>query len=323
MSFKTYVLLDSLNSDAPIYQTLPEGKRIKITKMPFWSPFLRITYQDKNGIGKTIRYKSGATDANGNSVLDQREQIDKLKIDANEHFTTAERADTRFRNGVRVTGKKITQDYLEAYPAFDGFEGFCDEIPRPLYKLLDKEAESKVKNSDIRLRVKAANKVIELDLDSAQAMLIRLNGSFFETPNDLEECQNMLMEFIDDAEEGGLKAVLAEDSEINIDDKTTVLIGKLINANLLSFDKVDGKISKKGKDGKWIVIRDMSSEYSMDERKRLLSDFLNTTDGKPLKNDLENDLMELSHEDTWEADNYDEGKIGIQKKRMGRPPKNN
>jgi hypothetical protein len=36
----------------------------------------------------------------------------------------------------------------------------------------------------------------------------------------------------------------------------------------------------------------MSAEYSLSERKRLFSDFLNSSDGKLLKDDLENDLKE-------------------------------
>ena len=174
--------------------------------------------------------------------------------------------------------------------------------------------EAKEKNSDIRLRVKAASKVLELNLEDAQAMLIRLNGSFFKTPNDVEECQNMLMAFIDDSEEGGLKAVLQEEEDTNIDDKTTVLIGKLINAGLLSFDAVEGKVSKRDKNGEWITVRDLSPEYSLDERKRLFSNFLNTAEGNPLKVDLENDLRS----NTTKAEDTAE-----QPKRMGRPPKSN
>ena len=104
----------------------------------------------------------------------------------------------------------------------------------------------------------------------------------------------MLIEFVDAAEDKGLDAVLKEDNETTVDEKTTVLIGKLLNAGILSFDKSEGKISKLDKSGKWIEVRDMSSAYSLDERKRLFSDFLNTSDGKALKDDLENDLKNNS-----------------------------
>lgn len=308
MPIKTYVLLESMDSQAPIYQTTADGKRMQIKKIPYWRPFLRVTFQGADGRSKTIRYKSSATDAEGNSVLDQREQIDKLKIEANEPFTTTERKDLEFRNGILVTNKLISQEYLEIYPGVEGFTGYCDDVTQPVYKLLDDVLDAKIKNTDMRKRITAANKVINLNLEEAQAMLIRLNGSFFETPKNIEDCQNLLMEFVDDASEPGLEAVLQKDSEINIDDKTTILIGKLLNQETLSFDAVEGKISKKDKDDKWVTIRKMSAEYTVEERKRLFSDFLNSPAGKLLKDDLEKDLA--GGEEAFE-----------EKKRMGRPPK--
>jgi hypothetical protein len=288
MSTKTYVLLDSMNADAPVYQTLPDGTRTKVVKIRSHRPTMRQTFQDKTGMSRTIRYKS-----NSNFIF-QDEQLEKEKLEANVPWTTAERRDLEFKFGTLVTNKKVAQDYLEAHPEFEGFEGTCDEVGGRRYKLLDEIGEASIKNEDTRKRVKAANKVFDLDLEAAQEMLIRLNGSYFATPDDLAICQNMLIEFIDDAEEAGLDAVLKENVEINIDDKTSILIGKLINAKVLSFDAVQGKISKKNKDGKWIEIREMSDEYSLDERLRLFSDFLNTADGKNLKNDLEKDIANLA-----------------------------
>lgn len=302
MSLKTYVLLSSLDADAPVYQQTPNG-RVQVKKIPVWRPYLRVSYQDEKGVGKVIRYKANAVlseEKNGQTVdriiLDQREQIDKLKIEANEPFTRHEMRDLEFKSGVCFTNKVVAQAYLEAYPGFEGFKGSCDEIREPQYKLLDEAAEAMLKNSDTRKRIKAAAKVLDLKLNEAREMIIRLNGSFVETPNtgndeaDLSECQNMLWAFVDDAEEKGLDAVLMEEKDITIDDKTTVLIGSLLNAKLLSFDATEGTISKKDKDGKWITVREMSDEYSIEERKRLFSDFLNTDDGKALKTDLEKDL---------------------------------
>ncbi len=312
MPLKTYVLLSSLDADAPVFKQTADGQRIQVKKMPVFRPYLRVAYQDEKGIGRVIRYKSNAVLTEGDKervIIDQREQIDKLKLDANEEFTRTERRDLEFKHGILVTNKLAAQTYLEAYPGFEGFKGTCEDVRDAQFKLLDEVAEAKLKNSDIRLRVKAANKVIEMGLEEAQDTLIRLNGSFFTTPTDVEECQNLLMNFIDDAEEAGLKAVLQDASSTNIDEQTTVLIGKLINQGTLSFNATEGKISKKDLNGEWIDIRDMSAEYSLEERKRLFSDFLNSNDGKLLKNDLEKDLK-ISDEGTEE------------KKRMGRPPKN-
>lgn len=293
MAIKTYALLSSMDTNAHIYQTTAEGKRVQFTKKPYWRPFLRITYQDKNGISRTIRYKSTATDGEGKSVLDQREQIDKLKIEANEPFTSTERRDLEFRNGILMTNKKIAQDFLESYPGIEGFDGTCDEIREPIFKVLDNVADAKGRNDEVKKRLRAGSKLMDLDLDGAKTMLVRLNGSFFTTPDDIEECQDLLIQFLDDAGEEGLDSILKEDKEITVDEKTTVLIGSLLNEGKLSFEKTAGKISKLGKDGKWIVIRDMADTYTLDERKRLFSDFLNTEEGKALRIDLEKDLAKV------------------------------
>lgn len=306
MPTETYVLLECMDADAPVYQQTADKKRVQVKKIPVHRPTLRQTFQDEKGKSVTIRYK-----ANSNSVF-QDVQIKEEKIEANERFTTREYRDPEFKFGILVVPeqKKVLQDYLKAHPECEGFKGLCDDVRQPKYKLLDKVAETKLKNTDMRLRVKAANKVIDSDLETLQSMLIRLNGSFFETPNPKnyegteeerieaakKDCENMLMEFIDDSEEPGLLAIMKDESATNIDEQTSVLIGKLIGQGTLSFDAVQGKISKKDKNGKWVEIRVMSDEYTLDERMRLFSDFLNTEDGKPLKNDLEKDLKKATKE---------------------------
>lgn len=285
MPIKTYVLLPNMDADAPIYQQTADKQRIQVKKIPFHRPTLRQTFQDERGIGKTIRYKEGS------ATIDQKEQIEKEKIDANEPFTRVERSDLMFRYGVLVTKKEMAQTYLESHPEFQGFKGFCDDVREPRYKLLDNEAEARLKNSDTKLRVKAAYKVMNMEsLEDLQSLMLRLNGSFFVPPNNVDDCQNDLMNFIDDAEEEGLKAVLKEEKDTTVDDQTKVLIGKLINAELLTFDAVKGNISKKDKDGKWMPIRELSDEYPIDTRVKMFSDFLNTEDGKVLRLDLERDL---------------------------------
>jgi hypothetical protein len=319
MPFKTYVLLDSMNVTVPIYQRVNKEQRVPIVKRNGYAPFLQLTVQDENGVSHNIRYKEACP------TIFMDEQIEKYKIAANAKYSNTERSDRFFRNGINTTNKVSMQKWLETYPGFDKSTYTSEDVPMKQYTLFDKGNINKIQNAETKLRLRAANKVAELELSGAQAMLIRLNGSFFKTPSPadftgtteekeasaLEECQNMLFEFVDAAEEKGLKAVLQEEEQTNIDDKTTVLIGKLINAGKLSFDAVEGTISKKDKNGEWIKVRDMSAEYSLDERKRLFSDFLNTKDGKPLKEDLEKDLSE----------DEDEGDVAETKKR-GRKPNN-
>lgn len=294
MAFKTYVLTDRLNVSVPIYQRVNGDQRVPIIKRNGYAPFLQITCQDKAGISHTLRYK----ETSDTIFLD--EQIEQKKIPANAKYTNSERNDRFFKNGTLTVKKANLQKYLEAYPGFEGSHYTSDEIPNPEYMLFDKVNLNKIQNAEIRKRVKAASKVLDLNLEEAQAMLIKINGSFFKTPDDLEECQNMLTDFVDATDDKGLDNVLQDAEKETVDEKTTVLIGKLVNAGVLSFDAVDGLISKKDKNGKWIKLREMSSEYSMDERKRLFSDFLNSNDGKDLKNDLENDLKSIGSKEVKE-----------------------
>lgn len=283
---KTYVLNSIMDADAPVFQTTPDGQRSQVKKIPFHRPTLRQEFTDENGVARVIRYKSSS------KYIDQDLQIEKEKVDANAPFTTTERRDCEFRHGVLTTNKVRAQEYLEAHPEFEGFKGYCESVRQPRYRLLDEAADTKLQNAEIRKRVRAASKVLDTDLDGLQELIIRLNGSFVSTPNSKEECENMLMAFIDDTNEAGLDAILKEEKDVTVDDKTSVLIGKLLNKKLLEFDVTKGVINKIGKDGQWLEIRKMSAEYPLEEWLRLFSDFLNTEDGKALKQDLEKDLKE-------------------------------
>ncbi|HEY9342631.1 MAG TPA: hypothetical protein VIQ23_13690 [Hanamia sp.] len=284
MSVKTYVLLDALNSSAPIYQHVGDGKRVQLTKIQNWSPYLRITFQDKDGKTKTIRYKEGLP------TIDQTKQIKEFETPANIGWTTRERSDMVFKLGTLTTNKPNVQNYLENYPAFDKFEGFSDDHRTPCYKLLDLEADSKVLNTEIRTRVKAANKVLDMSLEGKQELLLRLNGSFFTPPKEDIDCENMLMEIIDDMDESGLKEVLR--NELTADESVSILIGKLLNAGELSFNKNPNQISKKVK-GNWVDVKAISSDYTPEERKRYFIEFLTSDSGEALLADLRKSEADL------------------------------
>lgn len=284
MARKTYVLLDALNVDTPAYQQLPGNQRVQITKIPWHRPYLRLPVHGEDGVVRMLRYKATS------KYLFEDEQMEKEKIDANAKFTDQERDDLYFRHGVLVTEKLQAQKFLEANPEFIGSEYKSENVRNKCYKLLDEKAEALIKNKDHARRIKAASKIMGLELKDAQEMIIRLNGSFVKTPDEVEECQNWLIQFLDDSDDAGIDEIMKGEKEITVDEKTTVLIGKLLKAKLLSFDEVPGQVSKKDKTGKWISVREMSTEYSMEQRKSLFSDFLNMEEGKVLKSDLEKDL---------------------------------
>src|SRR6185437_13152681 len=101
MGYKTYVLLDNMDSGAPIYQQVAGGQRVQVKKMPRYRPYLQLTVQDKDGVNHQLRYK-----ANSNYIF-QHEQLEKEKIDANAKWTQQDYNDLVFKNGTLVTNKVV------------------------------------------------------------------------------------------------------------------------------------------------------------------------------------------------------------------------
>ena len=231
-----------------------------------------------------LRYKSTS------KYLFEDEQMEKEKIDANAKFTDQEREDPYFRFGVLTTDKEQLQKFLETHPEFVGSPYVADSVRNKCYKLLDEKAESAIKNADLRRRVKAAALIMSLEVEAAQAMIIRLNGAPVETPKDIEGCQNWLMQFLDDTNDAGIDAIMLEEKQIPIEDKTIILVGKLINAEIISFDAITGNVAKKDKSDKWQILKEVAAGNTFEERQQLFSHFLNTDEGKELRASLEKDL---------------------------------
>lgn len=283
---KTYVLVESLDSSAPIYQTTGTGTRSQIKKMPWHRPFMDLPVEDKEGVSFRLRYKATSKE------IFADKQLEVNKIDANAKFTDQERTECYFRHGILTTTKENLQRFLETHPEFEGSTYTSSHVRQKCYKLLDLAGEQKIKNQDFRKRLKASNRIAELDLEGAQQMIIRINGFAVQTPDNLEECQNWLIQFLDDAEDEGIEAIMKEDKAITIDEKTTILIGELVNNKLLEFAIDSHKITKPGKDSKKIEVREIVAD-SMPEKERLFGNFLDSADGKALRSDLENDLAEF------------------------------
>jgi len=302
MAIKTYVLLPHTESSAPIYRRINQDQRIRLSKRVVEQPFLRITFNDQREeivdlspdsatYGKKIpnpKFDKNVTirlKLTSNTIF-QDQQI-KDGILANEPFTPAERACVQFHNGVLMTSNPIVQWYLESSPQFNGFKGLCDSVRQPLYEVFDPVAEVSETNKDIRRRTAAVVKVMGLELKEAQDLIIRLNGSYVKTSDDLLEVQNSLVDFIDNA--GDLElAELMKDS-INVDQEVTIIIGRAIKEGLLSFDQEPNQVSKKKGDG-WVNVKMVSSDVDKIERERLFSVFLTSPEGKLLLEDLKADL---------------------------------
>lgn len=284
MAVKTYVLLEHLNTTAPIYYVLSKEKRVRIDKVPRYPVYLTYTFttDGEDGTQKTIRFKLNA------KSIDLEDQI-KQGILANEKFTTKEREMRYFKNGVLVTGLKIFQDYLEASPEIEGFKGYCADISQPSFKLVDHQIEAAGKNQSFLNNLAAANKIANIELAEAKELLTRVYGTHYKLPTTKLDAQNALIEYMDSSD---LAVAEINKETVTVDDEIKVLIGKLINGGLLSFDVQRDQVCKK-RNEEWIPIREISGQYMRPERERYFSEFLTTSAGLTLLADLKKDSESL------------------------------
>lgn len=285
MAIKTYVLLPHTDATAPVYRRVNKDTRVKLTKRPVDHAYLQITYSEKENKddsskpprNRTLRLKLSS------DTIYQDEQI-KAGILANVPFTPAEKDAVKFTNGVLITKYDIVQRFLEAHPQCEGFDGLCDTIKRPLFKLYDKTIEIKNTNSAFRKRLEAANKVAAIhDLKEGQDLMIRLNGTFFKTPDNLEEVQNGLIDYLDEADDAMLDKLLND--SVTKDEETMILLGRAVAGNIISFDQEPNQVSLKKGDS-WVSVKMVSGGYSPAERQRYFIEFLTSKDGELLLNDL-------------------------------------
>lgn len=301
MSVKTYVLLEHTHATAQVYLQVNPQQRVRLYKRPNDHAYGQITYTDREGNNRTIRLK-----LNCNSIF-QDEQIEKHKIPANEKYTQAERDALMFRDGSLTTENLTVQKYLEASPQFNGFwvkdkdgkVGSCSELRQPLYTVYDENIELDTEDRMFMLRLKAANKIAAInDVKVAQELMYKLNGSFFKAPNEIKKCRSELIRFLDESDEAMLEKLL--EGDMNVDEKTTVLIGKAIGLEIISFDRVEDQVVKIS-GSKVVNLKEISSEYTPEERKRYFSEFLTSNDGKLLMQDLEKEVKKAEMKETVTA----------------------
>lgn len=299
MALKTYVLLEHTNSSAQVYLQVNAAQRVRLEKRPVDHAYGQITFMDRDGKNKTIRLKLSTDE-----IFLQNQIKPDIGIPANEKYTQSERDSLMFRDGVLMTSNPTVQKYLETSPQFEDFwnadkdpekdkqpnkkgrVGACPDIRQPLYKLYDKTVELRSNNEMFKKRVAAANKIMAIqDVTKGQELMYRLNGSFFKAPDDLLEITDQLVSFLDSADEAMLDALLKDDT--TIDEKTTMLLGKAMAFGIISFDLVPNKIVKVNGE-KVVALKEISSEYSPEERKRYFCEFLTSEDGKLLMQDIQN-----------------------------------
>jgi hypothetical protein len=274
----TFVLLPSMNPSAPIYMKIG-GNRMRINKLNSWRPFRQVTFTDKEGRGVTLRLKLNT------DTLVLEEQI-KKGIPANQKYTEGERNSVLFRYNVLTTKTPIVKKFLLMNPQFDGFEGDRPEDISACYQLLDERKERKSANSELKRRAKAINIITGIeDKEVAQELLMLLYGSQAPIAADLEDGQNILADAINDDDELLQKVLDFEQGVPTVDEKTKVLVLKLMANGTISLDHIENQVGLKAGQ-KYIPVRTISSDIQQEKRVELFVEFLNSKDGEALLNDL-------------------------------------
>lgn len=299
MALKTYILLPHTDSSAQVYVQPNPNQKIRLTKRPVDHAYGQVTFMDRDGVTKTIRLMVGS---GCNEIFQDLQIKPEIGLPANAKFTQADRDAVKFVEGVLQTEDPTVQKFLETSPQFEDFwnpdkdpkknerpnkqgrVGKCADIRQPLYKLHDETVELEEEDRMFVKRLTAANKINKIkEVKEAQALMYRLNGSFFKAPNDIKKCRSELVRFLDSADDAMLDELLKED--FNVDEETTILIGKAIGLDVISFDKVPDQIVMiRGAD--FVPLKEISSEYSQEQRKMYFAEFLTSKDGTPMLNDI-------------------------------------
>lgn len=280
---KIYHLIDNGKSSVEHYQRINANQRVRTGNRKNDRPYLQITYTDKEGMNRTIRFK-----LNCNTPF-QDEQIEKFKIPANEKFTNAEMDLLWFKNGVLVTTNKLAQLFLDIHPQNENFLGQCPDIKEKLFREYNPQAKTDSEVKAFRNRAALANKILAMELADAQSTLIRLNGSFFKAPEELNDCITMLVDYMDQADDSEVEALLRDG--ISLEDEITILISKATQKGILSFEEsgMENFVVKKT-GGRVIPLKEISGNLPGNDRRRLFSEFLASNDGALHLEDLRKSL---------------------------------
>lgn len=280
---KTYVILPQYHPTAPIFQQVSKTERVRMDKLQLAHAYLQHTFTDENGDNRTARLK-----LNTNTIW-LEEQIEK-GIAANAKFSDAERNEVKFIYGQKTTSNKTVQQYLESIPQFVGFKGESNEPQILMYDIYDKTVEIKGINENWLRMLDAMNAIKDLkELKDAQDLLIRLKGSFYEPPADLLECQNVLVKFVESNPDTAIDKVLSK--KVTVDDEATILIGRAIQTGVIAFDVVPDQVAKKVGD-KWEAVKEVNSEFSLEQRKQYFLEFITSDSGKLLYDDIKKGVEE-------------------------------
>ena len=228
---KTYQLIE-VGNRVNYVQRFPDGTILRYKNPPkSYKPPRKLVFTDEEGRVQVVRYLRSA-----NTIYQDKQK--ELGFGENVKITRFDSKDVEFVNGFLTTNKQTVIDFLEKTPLFEGWVGDRQGISAVCREF--KPQENKKKN--ISLAQNQANAVIaitKMDADKLDTVLLMLYGGHYPLPIEIEDKQEALLDAINDNElsELAITHILGEPK----DDDIEILIGKAINANVISFTQKKGK----------------------------------------------------------------------------------
>lgn len=284
---KKYVLVDAVKSTAQIFAKAnindKEGVRMDTPRLV---PLrLQHVFTDKNGKQRKTRFKNGATDI----FMDKQMLATGDNIPANEKYSDEERYEMYFINGVKVSGDKFVQDFLDKdnNPQREDFTGKNRGGAGSVFKELDEIAIADDEHKFIFDTAKALTKIGLMDLAEVQSLVALLFGASYPTPARLKDCQNLCAKSLEGNEE---RINLVLNGDWGKDGEITVLLNKAINKDIITLIQKDGYVEMK-KGGEWVSVKMIVAE-TFEQKESLFRQFLASEEGELLRKDIESAIAE-------------------------------
>lgn len=277
---KKYVLIDAVKSSAKIFVKTGEGAQdgIRLDTPRKVKLYLKHIFTDKTGKQQRTRFKMGA-----NSIhLDPQIKLDN--IPANEKFTDNDRRHLYFINGVLVTDNEFVQSFLheDNNPQRADFTGRDRGNVTALFKELDEVAIVNDEHSLIRDTATAISKIFTMNLDEVKGLLSVFYGASYNSPNEVKEAQNIAAKALENNPE---RLRMVNEGSFGSDDKIVILLGKAINAGVISFDNKADYVQMK-RNGEWVDVKLVAGD-TYEIREVAFRQHLSTAEGELLRKDIE------------------------------------
>lgn len=271
---KTYHLIKS-GPRVQLLRTI-EGKKVPVE---VWDDFpmpLKFRTTDAEGNSITYRFVSECNE------VEMAAQI-KLGFLANYKFTQRDRDSLRFKNGYLTSTRKNIKAFLDIIPANESFTGERDET-----EVLFREYKPEVvRKATLNLGLRQAQALVaahKLSEEQMDIKLIKIYGSAYQLPvaDTAERTKEAKLEALQDAinlvDDNNSESVLAIITETDDQDNVETIIGKAVNAGIISFlEKADQIMIKRN--GAFVEFLKISDQQNEEQKMNLFIDRLSASDG--------------------------------------------